>query len=197
GPCVSAAHNTIVASRAGKDLVSSVASGLLTIGSRFGGAMDQAAHDFYFANKEGMSPDLFVERKKKSGQRVMGIGHAVKSLYNPDSRVQFLVEYVNKNFPSHDVLDFAQNVSKVLLLRKHNLILNVDGAIGCAVVDMILSLPDMFSIDELEMLIENGLVNGFFVLSRTIGLIGHFLDQKRLNQGLYRHPWEDISKVDY
>ena len=31
GPAVSGAHNTIVCSRAGKDLVSSLASGLLTI----------------------------------------------------------------------------------------------------------------------------------------------------------------------
>ena len=37
GPAVSGAHNTIVAARAGKDLVSSLASGLLTIGPRFGG----------------------------------------------------------------------------------------------------------------------------------------------------------------
>jgi len=31
GPAVSGAHNTIVSARAGKDLVSSLASGLLTI----------------------------------------------------------------------------------------------------------------------------------------------------------------------
>ena len=38
GPAVSGAMNTIVATRAGKDLISSLASGLLTIGSRFSGA---------------------------------------------------------------------------------------------------------------------------------------------------------------
>lgn len=43
GPCVSGAHNSIVTSRAGKDLVSSLVSGLLTIGPRFGGAIDDAA----------------------------------------------------------------------------------------------------------------------------------------------------------
>ena len=40
GPAVSGAMNTIIASRAGKDLISSLASGLLTIGSRFGGAIE-------------------------------------------------------------------------------------------------------------------------------------------------------------
>jgi ATP citrate (pro-S)-lyase len=31
------------------------------------------------------------------------------------------------------------------------------------------------------------------VLGRSIGLIAHFLDQKRLRTGLYRHPWDDIT----
>ena len=39
GPAVSGAHNSIVCARAGKDLVSSLVSGLLTIGPRFGGAL--------------------------------------------------------------------------------------------------------------------------------------------------------------
>jgi ATP citrate (pro-S)-lyase len=38
--------NTIVASRAGKDLISSLESGLLTIGRRFDGALDEAASMF-------------------------------------------------------------------------------------------------------------------------------------------------------
>jgi len=38
-----------------------------------------------------------------------------------------------------------------------------------------------------------GALNGLFVLGRSIGLIGHYLDQKRLKQGLYRHPWDDIA----
>lgn len=37
GPAVSGAHNTIVCARAGKDLVSSLVSGLLTIVSLFAG----------------------------------------------------------------------------------------------------------------------------------------------------------------
>lgn len=49
GPAVSGAHNTIVTSRAGKDLVSSLVSGLLTIGPRFGGAIDDAARNFQSA----------------------------------------------------------------------------------------------------------------------------------------------------
>ena len=46
------AHNTIVTSRAGKDLVSCLVSGLLTIGPRFGGAIDDAARCFQRACDE-------------------------------------------------------------------------------------------------------------------------------------------------
>ncbi|KAJ2036300.1 ATP citrate lyase subunit 1, partial [Coemansia sp. RSA 2337] len=41
-----------------------------------------------------------------------------------------------------------------------------------------------------------GTLNGLFVLGRSIGFIGHYLDQKRLKQGLYRHPWDDISYLN-
>jgi len=46
GPAVSGAQNTIVTARAGKGLVESLVSGLLTIGPRFGGAVADAARDF-------------------------------------------------------------------------------------------------------------------------------------------------------
>ena len=36
---------------------------------------------------------------------------------------------------------------------------------------------------------------GLFVLGRTVGFIGHYLDQKRLKEGLYRHPWDDIAYI--
>jgi len=50
-----------------------------------------------------------------------------------------------------------------------------------------------FTPEQAKECIDNGILNGLFVLGRTIGFIGHHLDQKRLKQGLYRHPWEDIT----
>ena len=66
-------------SRAGKDLVSCLVSGLLTIGPRFGGAIDDAARYFQDACDRGLEPDDFVEEMKKRGIRVPGIGHRIKS----------------------------------------------------------------------------------------------------------------------
>jgi ATP citrate (pro-S)-lyase len=68
GPAVSGAMNTIVASRAGKDLISSLASGLLTIGSRFGGALDEAASMFSNARDTGLTPREFVDNSRKANK---------------------------------------------------------------------------------------------------------------------------------
>ena len=75
GPAVSGAHNTIVTARAGKDLVSSLCSGLLTIGPRFGGALDDAAKMFADAQSSGVAPKEWIDKMKKSNQLIMGIGH--------------------------------------------------------------------------------------------------------------------------
>ncbi|XP_069093764.1 ATP-citrate synthase isoform X2 [Pleurodeles waltl] len=194
GPAVSGAHNTIVCARAGKDLISSVTSGLLTIGDRFGGALDAAAKMFSKAFDSGIIPMEFVNKMKKEGKLIMGIGHRVKSINNPDMRVQILKDYVKQKFPSTPLLDYALEVEKITTSKKPNLILNVDGFIGVAFVDLLRHCGS-FTREEADEYIEIGALNGIFVLGRSMGFIGHYLDQKRLKQGLYRHPWDDISYV--
>uniref|UniRef100_A0A8C9TR95 ATP-citrate synthase n=1 Tax=Scleropages formosus TaxID=113540 RepID=A0A8C9TR95_SCLFO len=194
GPAVSGAHNTIICARAGKDLISSLTSGLLTIGDRFGGALDAAAKQFSKAFDSGLLPMEFVNKMKKEGRLIMGIGHRVKSINNPDMRVQILKDYVKQHFPATQLLDYALDVEKITTSKKPNLILNVDGFIGVAFVDLLRTCGG-FTRDEADEFVEIGALNGIFVLGRSMGFIGHYLDQKRLKQGLYRHPWDDISYV--
>ncbi|CAF1245211.1 unnamed protein product [Adineta ricciae] len=194
GPAVSGAHNTIVCARAGKDLVSCLASGLLTIGDRFGGALDNAAKQFSHAFDTGLHPADFVNKMRKDGELIMGIGHRVKSLNNPDMRVVLLKKFAKEHFPATPLLDYALEVEKITVSKKPNLILNVDGCIGVAMVDLFRNCG-CFTHEEATEFIENGALNGLFVLGRSMGFIGHFLDQKRLRQGLYRHPWDDISYI--
>ncbi|KAM3177518.1 hypothetical protein ACTXT7_004390 [Hymenolepis weldensis] len=242
GPAVSGAHNTIVAARADKDLVSSLASGLLTIGSRFGGAIDAAARQFSEAFDAGQSPSEFIASSRAAGRLIMGIGHRVKSVFNPDTRVTLLAEFARANFPATPLIDFAFQVEKlttakvalqklfttlvgicfillmalswtsnifvffwninikivtrcpaaILWCRRPTLILNVDGLIGVSMVDLLRDCG-CFTREESDEYIRFGALNGLFVLARSIGFIGHYLDQKRLRQGLYRHPWDDIT----
>ncbi|CAI7593058.1 hypothetical protein N7455_009498 [Penicillium solitum] len=192
GPAVSGAMNTIITTRAGKDLISALVSGLLTIGSRFGGALDGAAEEFTKAFDKGLSPRDFVDTMRKENKLIPGIGHKVKSRNNPDLRVELVKEFVKKHFPSTKLLDYAIAVETVTTSKKDNLILNVDGCVAVCFVDLLRNCG-AFSPEECEDYMRMGVLNGLFVLGRSIGLIAHYLDQKRLRTGLYRHPWDDIT----
>ena len=190
GPAVSGAHNAIVAARAGKDLMSSLASGLLTIGPRFGGAIDDTARYFKDAFDRGLTPQQFVDEMKAKGMLIPGIGHRVKSVQNPDMRVILLKRFAREHFGRTDLLDFALEVEKITTAKRNNLILNVDGCIGICFVDMLQSCD--YDEQDIQQIVDLGYLNGIFVLGRSIGMIGHYLDQKRLKESLYRHPWDDI-----
>ena len=190
GPAVSGAHNTIVAARAGKDLISSTVSGMLTIGPRFGGALDAAAQQFSQALDTGLTPQQFVDEMKMRGVFIQGIGHRIKSIHNPDMRVTIIKEYAKSHFKATPLLDYALEVEKITTAKRDNLILNVDGCIGICFADL---LRAEFGKELADEYISMGALNGLFVLGRSIGLTGHYLDQKRLKQPLYRHPWDDIA----
>lgn len=191
GPAVSGAHNSIVAARAGKDLISSLVSGLLTIGPRFGGAVNGAAEHFSSYHDAGHSPEFMVKDMKGKRINIQGIGHRIRSVTNPDKRVELLKEYAKKNFPITPYLDYALEVEKITTAKRGNLILNVDGCIGILCCDMLRSIG--YSPEEVKEFVSFGVLNGLFVLGRSIGFMGHILDQKRLATRLYRHPWDDIA----
>ncbi len=190
GPAVSGAHNAKVTARAGKSVVESLVTGLLTIGPRFGGAIDGAAKYFKYANDNDLTPKEFLSYMKKEGVPIPGIGHRIKSLKNPDLRVTGLMNYATANFPSTSLLDYARTVEQLTTSKKENLILNVDGTIGILMVDMWRALD--YTETEIDEFIESGTLNAFFIVGRSIGFIGHILDEKRLAMPMYRHPMDDI-----
>jgi ATP citrate (pro-S)-lyase len=187
GPSVSGAQNTIITTRAGKDLVSSLVSGLLTIGPRFGGAINEAGKSFYTAWKNGIPSDAFV---RQSGI-ISGIGHRHYTIHNPDNRIRILEEHFLHHFSSHPVTDYARSVELITLIKRTNLILNVDGFIATSLIDAFLGT--IFTTTEVEEMLEQEIFNAFFVLARSIGFMGHHIDQKRLYQDLYRAPETSIG----
>jgi citrate synthase len=42
--------------------------------------------------------------------------------------------------------------------------------------------------DEINEFIASGTLNAFLIVGRSIGFIGHVLDEKRLAMPMYRHP---------
>lgn len=190
GPAVSGAHNAKVTARAGKSVVEALVTGLLTIGPRFGGAIDGAAEHFKYADDNNLTPAEFLNHMKKLGIPIPGIGHRIKSLKNPDLRVEGLKKFAAEHFPATPLLDYALTVEQLTTSKKENLILNVDGTIGILMVDMWRALG--YTEDEINEFISSGTLNAFFIVGRSIGFIGHILDEKRLAMPMYRHPMDDI-----
>jgi len=188
-PAVSWATNAIITSRAGNDIKSSLIPGLATIGSLFWWAIDGAGKYWLESVETNISPEDFIKNMKQSNTNIPGIGHKVKSKFNPDVRCRILDE-LSQGFPVGKHLDFAKSVELLTLEKKTNLILNVDWYIAAMLLDIFEDLE--MSYEEKKMYVDVWVFNGLFLLSRSIGFIGHAIDQKRLGEWLYRTSWNDI-----
>ncbi len=191
GPYVSGAVNTIITARAGKDLVSSLATGLLTVGPRFGGAINEAAGNWLRGATRGVSAEEFVEHFASSKKFIAGIGHKKYRVDFPDPRVKEILRFA----PGKRMFTkFALEVEKITVAKKGNLILNVDGAIAAVLLDLLLEKEE-YTVEDLQRLVDIEFFNALFVLSRSVGFISHFLDQKRLDEGLFRLPEDQVAEI--
>jgi len=195
GPNVSGAVNTMITARAGRDMVSALSSGLLTIGDRFGGAINSSAKVWFESCSNELLPVNLVKQHSKERLPIPGIGHLKYTLYNPDPRVSVLIDIGKSHIKEMKHLKFAQETSAITLAKKSNLILNIDGAISAMMLDY-LTEKEGFTQAEIAKLIEIEFFNSLFVIARSVGFIGHFLDQKRIDEGLFRLEDKDIFFFD-
>ena len=192
GIAVSSAHNTAVCGRSGQNISSSVASGLLCISDKHGGALQHSAELFYdsFYIKK-LEPSVLVKNMKNQNKYIPGIGHAYKNATtNKDKRIEILLTYVHNNFINCDLVHYAKEVECITLKKKENLILNVDGLIACSIIS---AYYFHYGKKETEELLKLKGLNSIFIISRAIGLCGTYMDQNRLKQGLYRHDHDSIT----
>ncbi len=194
GPYVSGAVNTMISARAGKDLVSSLTSGLLTIGPRFGGAVNQAAANWLEGVSSGKSAYDFVESFAIQRKYILGIGHKKYRADFPDPRVVELMTFTDA-LKNKKYLNFALSVEQITTAKKGTLILNVDGLMAALLLDF-LSEKEGYSHEGLQKLVEIEFFNAFFVLPRSVGFMAHYFDQKRLDEGLFRLDSSQVGFVD-
>ena len=185
---VSGAVNTMISARAGKDLVSSLSSGLLTIGPRFGGAVNAAASQWVDGVQGKESAATFVEKRTKGGRLLAGIGHRKYRVGIPDPRVAAIAQFAML-LKKHPHLDFAREIERATTRKSGSLILNIDGAIAALSLD-ILAECEGFSPDELRALENAEFFNALFVIPRSVGFVAHFMEQKSNDEGLFRLPEE-------
>ena len=191
---VSSAHNTAVCARSGQNISASVASGLLCIHDKHGGAIQNAAISFYKAFYiKKHSPNEYVLKMNTKNKYIPGIGHLNNnSTNNKDSRLEYLYEFVTSEFPNYDLLTYVKEIETITLRKKDNLILNIDGFIAAAFISAIVF---HFGNKAMQDIIENDCLNSLFIIARTIGLCATYTDQKRLRQPLHRQPLSTISFI--
>jgi ATP citrate (pro-S)-lyase len=194
GGHVSGAVNTMVTARAGKDMVASLASGLLTIGPRFGGAVNEAARTWHEGVVAGADAGTFVETRNKTGTLLSGIGHRKYRVGIPDPRVAALSEF-STLLSKHPYYDFARAIETVTTAKNGNLILNVDGVMAALLLDL-LQEKDGYTDQEIGVLLDAEFFNALFIIPRSVGFIAHYIEQKRNDEGLFRLPDDLLFERD-
>lgn len=191
GPHVSGAVNTIITTRAGRDMGSALATGILTIGDRFGGAMNNAGKVWFESVSHGTTPQELVALYSKKREYIAGIGHKKYTVYKPDPRVSELIALGKSAIANPKYLLFAEEVARETSKKRDNLILNVDGTVAALFLDY-LEQKEMFDVEHIQELLGIEFFNALFIIPRSVGFIGHFLDQKRIDEGLFRLGDQDV-----
>ena len=167
----------------GNPISAGVAAGVLAIGEHHGGAIEQAAKIYQETILK--SADEIVKDFRTKRQRLPGYGHKV---YTTDPRTVKMFQVAKELGIYGNHCRFSQEIEKSLekdLGRK--LCLNVDGAIAAIISDMGFDWR---------------LGKGFFIISRTVGIIAHLHEEwtteppfRRLDKSEYDYIGEEGKKL--
>lgn len=179
-PSVDAAR--FVAS-SGVPLQAAVSAGIAAIGEWHGGAIEQAAkmlqEAVIQAKDNQKSVNEIAERilleHRDQKQKVPGYGHPT---HTEDPRTKKLLEVADSTHLRGPHVELAQAMESLTerFFRKR-LILNVDGCIGAIISDMGFDWR---------------LGKGFFIVSRTPGLIAHAYEQMYYDKPYKAPRWDEI-----
>jgi citrate synthase len=174
---------TVFVASSGVPLQAAVSAGVTAMGDLHGGAIEEAAKIFQegiASNKpqsEKIAAENILQTWKNLGRRLPGYGHPT---HTSDPRTKRLLEIANENGieDSHVRLALAMESLTEKFFHKH-LILNVDGCIAAIISDMGFDWR---------------LGKGFFIVSRTPGLIAHAYEQMYFDKPYKAAQW---SEIDY
>lgn len=194
GAHVSGAVNTMISARAGRDMSSSVSAGLLTVGDRFGGAINAAAKEWFYGVENGLKAHEIVSQAATDKRLIPGIGHKKYRVDLPDPRVTELASYADR-LSEKPHYNLARSVESFTTEKKATLILNVDGVIAALLIDFLIEKEGL-SKKQLKTLFSADFFNAFFIIPRTVGLIAHYIEQKKIDEGLFRLPDSLLNEFD-
>jgi citrate synthase len=159
---------TRVVRSGGNPLNAAVAAGILAIGDSHGGAIEQCARLFQERLKTrdegpeiGRLATIIVEEFQEKQKRLPGYGHRI---YKRDPRTVKLFQIAEREGMAQRGVALALAIQDELEKRSEGkpLPVNVDGAIAALMTDLG---------------IDWRLGKGFFILSRTAGLVAHAFEE--------------------
>lgn len=175
GPGTVSALNARIAASAKVEMSAAIASGLLTIGQRHGGATGDSA-EFFQKNIECEDILSLLKDLKEKKIRVPGFGHAV---LEKDLRAEKLFDLAKELGVYGKHCEFALDVyDKLNSISSKHLPINVDAAIGAILSDMGFDYE---------------LAKGFFMISRMPGLVAQFHEESMNDVGLRRLSEDNIE----
>jgi len=137
----------------GNDMNTSVAGGILALGDKHGGAIEDCME---ILQDEDYSSEKIVEVFLDCGDKIPGLGHKVYK--DKDPRAEKIFEKAKNLGIAGKYTERMKKISKVFAEEKVSLVVNVDGAIAAVMSDLGWS-PE--------------LGKGFFIIARTPGLVAH------------------------
>ena len=166
----------IVAS-AKNSLHTSLAAGILAMGERHGGAIENAAK-FFIDNQNNKNIVELVKELKEKKVRLAGYGHAVLV---KDNRSTEILKMAKKLGFYKNYCELAVQVEKELnKISSKAVPLNIDGAMGAILADMGFD-PKM--------------MKGIFITARVPGLVAHIYEEIKNDAGLRRLSEDEIEFI--
>lgn len=162
GPNSPSAQATIEAAKSGKTISESVSAGISQINESHGGAIEPAMKILYGVKSGELRVKNLVEEYLKEGKRMPGFGHRVYKEQDP--RTQLIFKKLEEAKMGEEFIKIAKDLEAELKSQKGIILpINIDGAIAVALCT--------FGWDP-------KLANAVFIIARTPGLCGQYLNAK-------------------
>ncbi|MFB6115886.1 MAG: citryl-CoA lyase [Candidatus Nanosalina sp.] len=140
----------------GNDMNTSVAGGILALGDKHGGAIQECMEIL----QSEKSAEEIVEEYLETGEKIPGLGHKV---YNDeDPRAEKMLEEAEGLGHSGKYVERMKEIQRVFAEKKVSLVMNVDAGIAAVMSDLGW---------------EPELGKGFFIIARTPGLVAHVREE--------------------
>jgi len=140
----------------GNEMNSSVAAGVIALGDKHGGAIEDAMKMLQ-NNKEARE---IVEGRLERGKTIPGIGHKVYK--DEDPRARKIIEKAEELNIADQSVQKISDIRRIFAEEKVDLVMNVDGAIAAVMSDLGW---------------DYRLGKGLFIIARTPGLVAHVREE--------------------